>query len=204
MLADMAINSFAKALLTSSLPNQFQLMMAHASDSSPYFPPPAKFRDAVVNQLNRNSMLWVYVGHGNVQQLDSIQHNKQLYPILRNEDLKDLDSGKASSLAMLLACYSGAIDAPAPCLAEQMLRHSNGPVAAIAASRVSMPYGMSVIAKEMLHETFELHTPTIGEILRNAKREVALFEQSQKNATHDELDKLMASMAGSLSPAIIV
>ncbi len=201
MLADMAIGTFTKTLLTESLPNEYQLLMTHASNTSAYFPPPSRFREKVIEQMNRGGMFWVYVGHGNIQELDSIEHNQKLYPILTNDDIASLQGRSSSSLAMLLACYSGATDAPEPCLAEQMLRNANGPVAAVAASRVSMPYGMSVLAKEMLHEVFVERTESLGEVISKAKQRVAVMPSQVAADDPSSLDALMASVASALTPS---
>lgn len=201
VLADMAIDGFAKTVLVEALPKEFQLFVAQASPHSPYFPPPSQFRNAVVEQLNRNSLLWVYMGHGSVQELDRIESNEHLYPILTSNDISDLKSSHSSSLAFLLACYSGAFDAPMPCLGEAMLKNEHGPVAVIGATRVSMPYGMGVIAKEMLREAFANHTGTIGEILRNAKQASIDLDPTTVGDSESSLDALMSSMASVLSPS---
>lgn len=201
MLADMAISGFAKAVLMESLPKEFQLFIAQASPHSPYFPPAAQFRDAVVEQLNRNSLLWVYMGHGSIQELDRVQFKDELYPILSGNDVAALKSSRSSSLAFLFACYSGAFDAPMPCLGEMILKNNEGPVAVIGATRVSMPYGMGVLAKEMLHEAFVNHTSTIGEILRNAKEASTRVDPNEVIEGDTSLDAMMSSMATSLSPA---
>jgi hypothetical protein len=200
MLADMAINGFAKSVLMESLPKEFQLSVAQASPHSPYFPPANRFRNAVIDQLNRNSLLWVYMGHGGIQELDQIQFDDKLYPILSGNDVTALKSSRSKSLAFLLACYSGAFDAPMPCLSEMMLKSDQGPVAVVGATRVSMPYGMGMIGKEMLREAFVNHTSTIGEVLRNAKQTSMLVDTSSSDEESGSLDALMSSMAQALSP----
>ena len=45
---------------------------------------------------------------------------------------------------MLVACYTGAIDARDDSLAEELVLDEQGPVAVIAATRVTMPYGNTV------------------------------------------------------------
>ncbi len=201
MLTDLAISGFAKALLTEALPPEFVLQLTHASENSPYYPSAAKFRDAVVDRINRGSLLWVYVGHGNVMQLDQIREQERFYPILSVEDAAELKTNNAGSIAILLACYSGATDATQGCLAEEMVRQPQGPIAAIAASRVSMPYGMSVLAKEMLHQMFVNRSETLGEILFNAKTAVAHHVDAGEQESPANLDLLMDSMAAALSPA---
>ncbi len=207
MLADMAIAGFTRALLTEALPPQFHLQMTHASQTSPYFPPPAAFRQTVIDRINRGSLLWVYVGHGHIQQLDTILTADGNYPILTNQDVTALQTSQPGSIAVMLSCYAGAADVSRDCLAEQMIRQPKGPIAAIAASRVSMPYGMSVLAQQMMHETFTLHTATLGEILCNAKSTIEhpdLINASETDAMKapgSSLSGLIDTLATVLSPA---
>jgi hypothetical protein len=51
-----------------------------------------------------------------------------------------------------------------------MLKQPKGPVAVIASSRVSMPYGNAPLAKEMLEAFFVERKPTLGEVFLQAKR----------------------------------
>jgi hypothetical protein len=81
-----------------------------------------------------------------------------------------------------------------------MLKSDQGPVAVVGATRVSMPYGMGMIGKEMLREAFVNHTSTIGEVLRNAKQTSMLVDTSSSDEESGSLDALMSSMAQALSP----
>ncbi|MFO0884412.1 MAG: C25 family cysteine peptidase [Pirellulales bacterium] len=72
------------------------------------------------------------------------------FPILRTADCSKLRSQNGLSIAVLLACYTGAFDQPEDCLAEEMLRAPQGPVAVIGGSRVTMPYGIAVLGTEFL------------------------------------------------------
>jgi hypothetical protein len=64
------------------------------------------------------------------------------------------------------------MDALDDCLAERMLRQPGGPVAVIAGSRVTMPYGMGVLSTELMSECFARSAPTVGEALLGAKRKM--------------------------------
>lgn len=55
-------------------------------------------------------------------------------------------------IALLFCCYGGTLDAPTRGLAEELLLRSEGPVAVLAASRTTMPYGMGVYGVELLQE----------------------------------------------------
>jgi hypothetical protein len=100
----------------------------------------------------------------------------------------------------MLSCYTAAFDRGEDCLAEEMLRTSGGPVAVYGGSRVTMPYAMAVMGSEMLREYFENRPATLGEVIKNAKRRMALppdENQGLKNANRLLLD----GVASVLSPA---
>jgi len=73
-------------------------------------------------------------------------------------------------IAFLLCCTTGHFDGSPDCIAEVMLRQPKGPVAVIASSRVSMPYGNAPIAKELLGAFFVDRKATLGEAFMQAKR----------------------------------
>jgi Peptidase family C25 len=91
-------------------------------------------------------------------------------PILAVRDVPNLRCGPRSPLAVLVACHTGAIDAEDDCLAEELLVAKEGPVAAIAATRVTMPYGNTVLGYELLRACFRDRPNQLGEILRSAQR----------------------------------
>ena len=91
-------------------------------------------------------------------------------PCLDCRDAEGLHCGCGSPIAVFLACYTGAFDASQRCLADEMLCADGAPVAVIAASRVAMPYAMTVFGSEMLDQCFQSHAATLGEamLLREA------------------------------------
>jgi hypothetical protein len=73
----------------------------------------------------------------------------------------------------LLACYVGAFDGQQDSLAEEMLRAQEGPVAVLAGSRVTMPYGMAVFASALADEYLAESSQTIGALILKAKQQTA-------------------------------
>ena len=104
------------------------------------------------------------------------------YPILDQRSAALLNCRTAPPIALLLACYTGALDGPGPCLAETLLATPGGPVAVLASSRVSMPYGMSVMAIELTREYFNERPGTLGELLLEAKRATLLRPRGDATA----------------------
>jgi hypothetical protein len=86
------------------------------------------------------------------------------------------------------------MDARQNCLAEDLLTAEQGPVAVIAATRVTMPYGNTVMGYELLRASFQDQPATLGAMVR-------LAQQRSLNPTpNDQLRQFLDSIAGSLSP----
>ena len=170
MLADATIESVARRYLTEGIPDRFQLQMTYASLTSPYCPDPTKLKDTFLSRVNRGGMFWVYIGHGWIDCLDRFTYGKTEELICSADDAMRFSSPNGPPIAVLLACYTGAFDAKVDCFAERLLQQSDGPIAVIAGSRVTMPYGLSQLAGEMLESCFVERTATLGKIVGDAKK----------------------------------
>ena len=74
------------------------------------------------------------------------------------------------------------MDAPNGCLGEELLLAEEGPVAGIAATRVTMPYGNTIMACELLRACFKDRPVAVGDILRLAQgRYVAYADEQASN-----------------------
>ncbi|TWT95361.1 hypothetical protein Pla108_35080 [Botrimarina colliarenosi] len=103
--------------------------------------------------------LWVWMGHG---------HRNQL-PGIDGDHLADACGG--ADIAVLLACYAGDFEAPGRCVAERLLADSNGPLAVVAATRVTMPYGNARFGGELLRAWRESPTASLGELMQTAREQ---------------------------------
>jgi hypothetical protein len=153
-------------------------------------------RAAVRNQLTKGGLAWVYLGHGLPRQLDRVytQTGSQV-PLLTNDDVANICCTEQRPLAVLVACYTGAIDAPGDCLAEALSLTQGGPIAVIAATRVTMPYGNTVLGYELLRACFADRPKCLGDILRLAQRRT--LDEASKDSLRPSLDGL----AQGLSPS---
>jgi len=87
------------------------------------------------------------------------------------------------------------MDAPRKCLASELLAADEGPVAVIAATRVTMPYGNTVLGCELLRSCFQGRPQLLGDTLRQAER------NTLRPLQDDQLRSSLDSLAGGLSPA---
>lgn len=170
LLTDTMLESAARYYLTERIPSACDVSMTYASWRSPYCPDPRRFREITLQRLSEGSLFWVYLGHGFHVELDRLNFGGAEYPILSTPDVAQIRSAAGSPIAMFLACYTGALDAREDCLAEEMLRTPGAPVAVLAASRVTMPYGLSVWGLEMADAVFQSRAATLGEAVLRAKQ----------------------------------
>ncbi|MFZ5831565.1 MAG: C25 family cysteine peptidase [Planctomycetota bacterium] len=194
-VADAVIESSARALLCRNIPAEYNVGMTYGNWRSPYCPDPRQLRQATLASLNEGAWFWVYVGHGYHLALDRMRLPTGNYPILERNDLSQLRCAHGAPIALMLACYTGGLDATEDCLAEEMLRQPGGPVAVLAASRVAMPYAMSLFSTSLMRGLFERRPLTIGELVRDAKRELI-----SEPAADDQQRTTLDAIASLLSP----
>ena len=151
--------------------------------------------DATCEQISAGSFAWIYLGHGLPSMLDVANTPRGERPILAVGDVPRLRCGANSPLAVLIACYTGAIDARRDCLAEEMALNRQGPVAVIAATRVTMPYGNAVLGCELLRATFADPPATLGEVWTRAQRKTLAAAPA-----NDSLRMSLDGLARGVSP----
>jgi hypothetical protein len=145
-------------------------------------------------QLNDGGLAWVYIGHGLPTELVCAPVAIGKQSILSTGDVPQLHCGPHHPLAVLIACYTGAMDAPRQCLGEELLLAEQGPVAVIAATRVTMPYGNTVMGYELLRACFQDRPAALGDILLIAQQRVLA------PTANDQLRATLDGMAGLVSP----
>jgi hypothetical protein len=145
-------------------------------------------------QLSEGSLAWIYLGHGRETELDHVRTATGTQSILSVGDVPKLRCGGHSPLAVLVACSTGAIDSPGGCLASELLKADEGPVAVVAATRITMPYGNTVLGCELLRACFRERPEHLGETLQIAER------KTLDSPADDSLRSSLDSLAAGLSP----
>ena len=168
-VTDALIEAAARQVLQQTIPKEYVVHQTSANPASPDCPRPGEFRACVCRQLNEGALAWIYLGHGLATELDRVPTRGGHEPILSVEDVPRLRCRPQSPVAVLVACYTGAFDSERDCLAEELLLAEEGPIAVIAATRVTMPYGNTVLGYELLRACFNDRTPELGRTLRLAK-----------------------------------
>jgi hypothetical protein len=129
-------------------------------------------QERVIDRLNEGCAYWVYIGHGDEYSLVSAPNrpSSRSHTVFSAGDARRIQPVGGPSIALFLACRTGAFDKRHDCLAEELLRAPAGPVAVIAGSRATMPYAMAILGQGMMVEAFENRRRTVGEVFLHAKR----------------------------------
>ncbi|WP_197169558.1 C25 family cysteine peptidase [Novipirellula galeiformis] len=197
-MVDTAIETVTRTIVTGVLPAETRTTVAYASPNHRFFPKSKSFTEAVIENYNRGSRFWVYAGHGQVTQLDRVPASAEGRPVLDRDSVGQLNCAHAGSpIALLLACYTGAIDAPESCFAERMLLADGGPVAVIAGSRVTMPYGNATAAIGLIDGVYHKKETRLGDAWLST-----LVEMQRDAVTDRSTPRMMVdSLAAMISPA---
>jgi len=169
-ILDAMLESGVTETFTKGLPADIDLNVTYANPSSAFCPPPTRLTETVLERLNEGSLFTVYMGHGSRMRLDRMWMDGIPHDIFTDADVDGLHARHGAPIVFLLACTTGHFDGAPDCLAEMMLKEPGGPVAVMASSRVSMPYGNAVLALEFLHTALVQRVPTLGEAFAEAKR----------------------------------
>lgn len=167
--ADGAIESVTRNVITNVLPPETKTTICYASPGHVFFPTDRSFTDAVVDRYQQGARFWVYAGHGHVTELDRVPRGAKGTPVLDQRSVKRLSrSAPGSSIAIMLACYTGALDAAEDSIAEEMVLTDGGPIAVFAGSRVTMPYGNTTAAMGLIDGIFAQKLDRLGDAWQNA------------------------------------
>jgi hypothetical protein len=170
-LADSVLETVARNAIGCDLPPSYQCTLTNAVWRSPFCPNPHQFHHCSLERMNEGCLFWVFMGHGAPRTLQWAMFPDGRSPILRCEDCSKLQCGGTPPIALCMCCFTGDFGAEDDCLAQELLKAQEGPVAVLAGSNVTLPYGMAAMARQAIHEYFNSHCETLGEWLLQAKRD---------------------------------
>lgn len=194
-LIDSVIEQGARRLTTEGIPPSYATTAMYGHWRSPYCPDPRLFSREALGRINEGALFWVYIGHGHCRTVDHVTlPDRTAHPILRYDDVRTLECRSGQPIAVFLACHTGRFDDPEDSIAEEMLRTPGAPVAIVAATRVTMPYAMTVMGGELMRGYFEQRIETVGELVQEAKRQMVLRPRNTASA------RVLDSLAVALNP----
>ncbi len=190
-MADHAIESVTRTIVTSVLPAETRTCVCYASPGHLFFPTSATFTEAVLDRYQRGARFWVYAGHGQITQLDRVPGTVDGIPVLDQRSVKRLSRPPGGApIAVMLACYTGALDAAEDSIAEEMLLCDGGPIAVVAGSRVTMPYGNTTAAVGLIDGVFKQRLPRLGDAWLSALTQMHQEVSGDTSATRIMIDAL--------------
>ncbi len=201
MLVDSAIESVTRTLVTTTLPTETKTLVCYASPGHMFCPAGRSFTDEVLDRYRRGARFWVYAGHGWIDSLDRVPQSRDGVPVLDTTSVTRLaGSPAAPPIALLLACYTGAFDAPDDCLGERMLLAPFGPVAVLAGSRMTMPYGNTTTAVGLIDSIYRDQSPRLGDAWLAMQHTLYRDDETDRTSTRVVIDSLatMVSPAGTV------
>jgi len=200
LLADAAIESVTRSMVTSLLPATTKPLITYASAGSPFNPGLHAFHNTVIQRYGEGARFWVYAGHGWVTELDRVPARADGQPVLCCDDVGLLQCDPARApIAVLFACYTGAFDAREDCLAERMFLAGCGPVAVLSGSRVTMPYGNASAATGLIRAVYEDRPSRLGDAWLQTLQEMA--RRSEEDAELADRRQLIDTLAKLISPS---
>jgi len=192
---DSVVDNMSRQLFSEFLPQEYAVSLTRCSLKSEFCPYPPTFGRTFLDRANEGALFLVYLGHGRVFGLDRLTTaSGGDYGVFEIDDVPSLRSPNAAPIALFFSCYAGAYDANEPCLAEAIALSPNGPVAAIAASRRTAPYGMCVLGSSLLDAAFDEANSnadkplTLGEIFLRAQRKTLEPPQSDAAPHSDDAE----------------
>jgi hypothetical protein len=198
-LTDAMVEAAGRQVIQQTVPPEYDVRHIFDASSTPDGAEKIDFASRARGELNGGSLAWIYVGHGLPTELVYAATASGFKSILSMRDVPQLHCGPHNPLAVLVACYTGAMDAPHGCLGEELLLAEEGPVAVIAATRVTMPYGNTIMGCELLRACFQDRPVAVGDILRLAQLR-ALAPSGKDQLDKDQLRATLDGMAEILSP----
>jgi hypothetical protein len=198
-LTDAMVEAAARQVIQQTVPPEYDVRHIFAASANTDLEEKNDLVSRARGELNSGSLAWIYVGHGLPTELVYAATASGYKSMLSMRDVPNLHCGPHNPLAVLVACYTGAMDAPNGCLGEELLLAEEGPVAVIAATRVTMPYGNTIMGCELLRACFQDRPAAVGDVLRFAQRRV-LASTGKDPAGKDQLRATLDGMAEVLSP----
>ncbi len=203
MLADATIESVTRMMVTASLPTSVRTSVAYGSPGHQFYPR-KRFTESIVDRYTQGCRFWVYAGHGMVDRLDNVPSGPTGIPVLDQDSVGKLQCDPANArIAVLLCCFTGAIDAGTDSFAERMLLHECGPIIVIAGNRVTMPYGNASLTLGLIDSVYGQGTHSgrpadrIGTAWLSVMRRMQMEEDSEK----DQLRTMIDAVATLVSPS---
>jgi hypothetical protein len=138
----------------------FDIVGAYDNRESPYYYQP--FEQKVLDLFNQGSIMVAYIGHGGAEWTEGLDARQ----------LSAIDCQHRLPVVFFFACLNGDYVGESDSIAEAVLWKAGGPIASLAASEVSHPYGNAILGYESQRAMLDGQLPTVGQAVVQAKRDI--------------------------------
>jgi hypothetical protein len=170
---DALIDSVGTLIFATMVPQTCTVTMTRGLTSSPYCYPPDAFEERVVALLDDGPLYFAYVGHGSPRSAMGVTGFARGKIMDCGTMNRVTGKGARRPVAFFVACDMGAFDRRTDCLAERALKAPGGPVACVASTRISHPYGNAVFGLELVRTLLAGGTATLGRRVTAARARTA-------------------------------
>ena len=171
---DALIEGLALNILNHWVPYDYDVRVLFAKQGSPFAYRFDKLGERIVADLNVGALLAAYVGHGNPGSFDSVTFRGHGYRIGAADDIAQVHIPTGKPFFLCLTCHNGAYDRRGGrrSIAEELVLNPAGPIAALASSRVSHPYGNALLAQSFVATFVQGRPRTVGEGMLALKQDM--------------------------------
>ena len=185
---DRVVEDGASRLLQAVIPSSYDLQVTYGDWQSPFCPDPRRFRETVLEGLNRGPALWIYIGHSKRATLPNLRFQEFVFPSMTLDNIEQLQPQAHRSVAIFLCCLAGDFSHSAnDCLSEAMTNSAHGPVASIGAAGVAAPYGLATLATEIGNEYFNGDSITWGDLIVSVKSSLLSKSEDPQRSVIDAI-----------------
>ena len=165
-IIDTLLQNLFENVVSEEIPPAYDVEVTFASANSAYCWPPSKFHEKVIGGLNEGALFYTYVGHGWAEGFDSLRVGKSRFPILRSQDVPQVNVTGTPPAMFVVACTTATFDDPDQTgVGELLLARPHGPLAYWGATRVCHPAWNSFIGRQIAMTIFKDPNRRIGEVL---------------------------------------
>jgi hypothetical protein len=182
------LERLANGLLERWVPPIFDVDVMFSASSSDFFYTPSKFRDGVVDRLNKGFFCAFYIGHGNKSNFDTFSWRDKKYETFLVDDAARVSIPAGRGPYFSLTCLTGtlAMRHGQRCLGAELFMNPSGPSAVVAGSGEVHEIPNFLVTVSVLKALFEERVPRIGDLLRAVK------EYTPGQAQNEELEQLLS------------
>ena len=170
---DLLLEQLFAAVVNQTVPTHVDLHVTYANADSAYCPAPGRMVAHILRQFEAGPAALIFAGHGDYDRLARMECSGRRYELLDAPAAARLSNPDHRTAVFVIACRTGCIDGPQPCLGEALLANKQGPAAFFGASRISQPYANAVLVSTLSETLFARTAPgSVGQFVLQLRQDM--------------------------------